>query len=192
MAGKELMTGKTLEDSLKAITNTIKSQMLEKTVNLIAWGAKSGGQFAELLEQNAEDIRRMQAISKEVRANVTMYVIFIGFAGCVGAPVLYALSSFLTETIGRLGTVATLPETFTSNTSFLRFSGVSISPEFLFVFSILAIFITTFFAGLILGSIASGSQRAGVKYIPFLMIVGYGTYFATKYFIEANFGVLIP
>lgn len=191
-AGKEMMTGKNLEESLLVIPQYIKSEVLEKTIKLIIWGARSGGKFAELLEQTAEDIRRRQGIVKEVRANVTMYVIFIGFAGCVGAPVLYALSTFLTTTIGKLGAVATLPETISTQVSFLQFSGLEISPDFLFFFSITAIFLTTFFAGLILGSIASGSEKAGIKYIPFLMIVGFGVFFLARAFIEASFGVLIP
>lgn len=191
-AGKEMTTGKSLEESLQIIPQHIKSLTLERSMKLIVWGAQSGGQFAELLEQNAEDIRRRQGITKEVRANVTMYIIFIGFAGCVGAPVLYGLSSFLTGTISRLGSVAKLPEDASSQVPFLRFSGLAISPDFLFFFSLAAIFITTFFASLIIGSIATGSEKGGIKYMPLLMISAFVIFFLTKAFIQTTFGSLLP
>jgi len=191
-AGKEMLTGKSMEESFMVIPKYIKSEILEKSIKLIIRGAKSGGEFAELLEQDAENIRRNQAITKEVRANVTMYIIFIGFAGCVGAPILYALSSFLTTTITKLGAAATLPETVSSQVSFLQFSGVEISQEFLFIFSIVAIFVTTFFSGLIIGSISSGSEKAGIKFVPFLMVAAFGIFFLTRIFIETSFGAMIP
>lgn len=190
-AGKDMLTGKSTEEALLQIPKHIKSDILERSIKLINRGVRSGGQFAELLEQNADDIRRKQAITKEVHANVTMYVIFIGFAGCIGAPGLYALSSFLTVTLGKLGASASLPETATSQFSLLQFTGVQIAPEFLFFFSLIAIFITTFFGGLIIGSISSGSEKAGVKFVPFLMVIGFAVFFAAQVFIEASFGSLI-
>lgn len=191
IAGKEMLTGKSLDESLMVIPKFIKSDILEKSIKLIIEGSKSGGQLAELLEQNAEDIRRKQGIAKEVRANVTMYVIFIGFAGCVGAPMLYALSGFLTSTISKLGEIATMPEEFASQTTFLQFSGLTITDEFLFYFSIIAIFITTFFAGLLIGSISTGSEKGGIKYTPILMLVAYAIFFAARIFIEVNFGTML-
>jgi len=190
-SGKEMLTGKSLEESLLFIPKYIKSDILDRSIKLIIRGTKSGGQFAELLEQNADDIRRKQAITKEVRANVTMYVIFIGFAGCVGAPVLYALASFLTITIGKLGSAASIPESMTTQVSFMQFSGIEISPEFLFLFSVIAIFITTFFGGLIIGSISTGSEKSGVKYSPILIAIGFAVFFAARMFIESSFSGLI-
>ncbi|MBL7160268.1 MAG: type II secretion system F family protein [Candidatus Aenigmarchaeota archaeon] len=191
-AGKEMITGKSLEESFMIIPRYIRSNILKRSMQLIISGTRSGGQFAELLEQNAEDIRRKQGITKEVRANVTMYVIFIGFAGCVGAPVLYALSTFLTVTISKLGSAATFTEEASSQVSFLQFSGIAVSPEFLFFFSLAAVLITTFFGGIIIGSIASGSEKAGAKYVPIFMIVGLLVFFAAQAFIQTSFGSLIP
>ncbi|MBI4021545.1 MAG: type II secretion system F family protein [Candidatus Aenigmarchaeota archaeon] len=191
-AGKEMMTGKGLDESLAVIPRYIKSDVLAKTMKLIVEGIRSGGQFAELLEQNAEDIRRNQAIKKEIKANITMYIIFIGFAGCVGAPVLYALSSFLIVTIGALGASAQLPETVAAQVPFGDFSGVAISADFLFLFSLAAIAITTFFSGLIIGTISTGKEKAGIKFIPIFMVVGLGVFFAARVFISGIFGTLIP
>ena len=64
----------------------IKSSDLERTIDLIIEGIRGGGQLVALLEENANDIRRRQAMKKEIKANTMMYAIFIAFAGCLGAP----------------------------------------------------------------------------------------------------------
>lgn len=191
-AGKEMMTGKSLEEAISLIPRYIKSDILEKTVKLIIEGGRSGGNLANLLEENAEDIRRTQVLQKEVRANVFMYIIFIGFAGAVAAPVLYSLSGFLINTISNIGSSVVIPETVFTKIPFLKFGGLDLDPGFLFFFSIAAIFITTFFGGILIGSIASGSEKAGVKYVPIFMIIAFAIYFASNSFIQGLFGVLIP
>ncbi len=190
--GKDIMTGASLDESLKKITGCIKSELLDRTINLIIEGTRSGGQFASLLEENANDIRRMQVIRKDVKANVMMYTIFIAFAGCIGAPVLYALSSFLISTIGELGAAITMPEASAGNMPFMKFGGLEISPEFLLLFSIVAILITTVSGSIIVGLIGTGRERAGIKYIPVFMVLGLVVFFLTKIMISSTFGVFAP
>ncbi|MEM7815877.1 MAG: type II secretion system F family protein [Candidatus Aenigmatarchaeota archaeon] len=191
-AGKEMMTGKSLQESMKEMTRTIKSDVLETTVNLVTKGIRAGGQLVSLFEETAIDIRRKEAIKKEVRANIMMYAIFIGFAGCIGAPVLYALSTFLVGTISKLGTSMAIPEDITSKVPLHMKFGLGISQEFLFIFSIIAIVITTFFGGLIIGLISSGKERDGVKYIPVLLVTALAIYFLTGFVINSMFGSLLP
>lgn len=191
---KETMTGVPLEKALKNMTKYIKSDMLKRTVDLIIEGIKSGGRFAELLEETANDIRRMQIIKKEMRANVMMYIIFIFFAGCIGAPVLYSLSSFLIVTISKLGSITSLTNVGISamKMPFVKFGSIKISSEFLFQFSIIAILITTGFGGLIIGLISTGREKSGIKYIPILMAIAIIVYFLTGMVIEGIFSSLIP
>ena len=191
MAGKEMMTGQPLEESLRHIHKYIRSEMLERTMKMIREGIVSGGHFASLLEENADDIRRIQAIEKEMRANILMYIVFITFAGAICAPVLYALSSFLIATIGSFGGMASMPETVMQDIPFLQFSGVEISQEFLFLFSMAAILITTVFSGLIIGLISMGKEKAGIKYIPIMVILALLVYFVMGGVIASMFGSLI-
>jgi len=187
-AGKDMLTGDSVEDALKGIPKHIKSKLLEKTVNLIVEGSRSGGQFATLLDENAEDIRRVQVLDKEVKANVMMYTIFIGFAGAIAAPLLYSLSSFLINTLGGISGGVEIPEETFSTIPFVQFGSVAIDPGFLFMFSIAAILITTFFGGILLGSISSGSEKAGIKYVPLFMIVAFTIFFIANIFISSLFG----
>lgn len=191
-AGKEAMTGKSLQESLGEIPKTIKSDVLDTTMNLVMKGIKAGGQLVALFEETALDIRRRDSIKKEVKANILMYGIFIGFAGCAGAPVLYALSSYLVSTIGQLGAVAQIPEDFQSRLPMMKFGEVQVDDGFLFLFSIAAIVITTVFGGLIIGIIDSGRERGGIKYIPLMLAAALGVFFAARVIISMMFGTLIP
>ncbi len=191
-AGKEMMTGRSLQESLTEVPKTIKSDTLDRTISLVIKGIKSGGQLVALFEETALDIRRRQAIKKEVKANILMYGIFIGFAGCAGAPVLYALSSYLVTTIGELGMVAEVPSEFQSRIPMMRFGEISVDPGFLFMFSLAAIIITTVFGGMIIGIIDSGKEKAGIKYIPIMMGAALAAFFLSGLLIQIMFGSLIP
>ncbi len=191
-AGKEMMTGKSLQEGLSTIPKTIKSNVLDNTISLIIRGVRSGGQLVALFEETAIDIRRKESIKKEVKANILMYGIFIGFAGCVGAPALYALSSYLVTTISRLGSVAQVPDEFQSRLPLMKFGQIDISGDFLFWFSIAAIVITTLFGGLIIGIIDSGKEKSGIKYMPIMMLIGLAVFFVGRIVVTTMFGSLIP
>lgn len=192
IAGKEEMMGTPLKDSLKYIYRDIKSETLERTIKMISEGIRSGGHFAALLEENANDIRRTQIIRKEMRANVLLYIIFIFFAGAICAPVLYSLSGFLIRSIGGFGNMVDIPDSSMSQVSFISFSGLDITPEFLFMFSLAAILITTVFSGFIIGLIGAGNEKAGIKYIPILVILSLLAFFLTGAGISTIFGSMVP
>jgi pilus assembly protein TadC len=191
-SGKEMMTGKPLQESLEEIPKSMKSEALETTISLIVRGIRSGGQLVSLFEETALDMRRKESIRKEVKANIIMYGIFIAFAGAIGAPVLYALSSFLVTTITNMGAVTQIPQDFATTLPIIRFGSINISPDFLFWFSIAAILITTVFGGFIMGIIDSGREKAGIKYIPILLILAMVIFFSARIMIAGIFGTLIP
>jgi flagellar protein FlaJ len=191
-AGKEIMTGTSLEDGLREIPKRIKSKDLERSIKLIIEGIRGGGQIVTLLEENAIDIRRRQAIRKEISANIMMYAIFIAFAGCLGAPGLYALSGYLTTTMAKLTPDVSMTEQGSGKVSFIKMSGGGVSPEFLFMFSIAAILITTVFGGLILGLINSGKEKDGLKFAPILAVIALSVFFAATFLVSTMFASMMP
>jgi len=191
-AGKEIMSGKSLDEGLKEIPKSIRSDDLKRTIDLIVQGIRGGGQIVSLLEENAIDIRRRQAIRKEIKANTLMYAIFIAFAGCLGAPGLYALSSYLTTMMGNLTPDMSMSSAISTKVSFMKMGGVKISEEFIFQFSLVAIIITTFFGGMILGLIGSGKEKDGLKFAPVLMIIALFVFFGAKFIINTLFGSMMP
>ncbi len=190
-SGKEILTGKSLNDGLNEIPKYIKSEILERAINLISEGSTSGGQLVSLLEENATDIRRKQAIKKEIKANIIMYGIFIVFAGVLAAPVLYALSLYLIRTLTSLGATSIATSEVMSRISFFR-GGVEISPDFIFGFSIVSIIVTTFFSGVIIGLIDTGKEKGGVKYIPVFMIIALLVFLLANYSISSMFSTFMP
>ncbi len=191
-AGKEIMTGASLEEGMKEIPKRIKSKDLGRTIKLIIEGIRGGGQIVTLLEENATDIRRRQAIRKEISANIMMYAIFIAFAGCLGAPGLYALSSYLTTTMSKLTPDMSMSDQISSKVSFIQISGANVSPEFLFQFSIAAILITTVFGGMILGLINSGKEKDGLKFAPILALIGLAVFFGASFLVSTMFSSMLP
>lgn len=189
--GKEMLTGKSFQDSLDELTKSIKSEVLERTVILLKKGTIAGGQLVSLFDETAKDMRRRETIRKEVKANILMYAIFIGFAGCVGAPLLYGLSSYLVSTIGQMGDVMQVPDEYASQTLLINF-GLDISSEFLMYFSVAAIIITTVFGGLLIGIIGAGKEKEGIKYIPILTTISLIIFYATRLAIGSIFSSIIP
>ncbi len=192
LAGKEIMSGKPLDEGLRDVPSTIKSADLKRTIELIIQGIRGGGQLVALLEENAMDIRRRQAIKKEIKANTMMYAIFIAFAGCLGAPGLYALSSYLTNTMSELGPDMSMSSEISSKVSFISLEGSTIDPQFLFQFSIAAILITTVFGGMILGLISSGKEKEGLKFAPVLSIVALLVFLGATFLINTMFATMLP
>ncbi len=191
-AGKEMMTGRSLQESLVEIPKSIKSDVLKTTMDLVVKGIKAGGQLVSLFEETAIDVRRRESINKEVKANILMYGIFIGFAGCVGAPVMYALSSYLVTTIGSLGSMAQVPPEYQSRLPMMSFGEMQIDDGFIFIFSIVAILITTVFGGLIIGIIDSGNERGGIKYIPLMSVAALSIFLIARVAVTVMFGSMIP
>jgi len=191
-AGKEIMSGKSLDEGLREIPAAIKSDDLKRSIDLIIQGIRGGGQIVALLEENAKDIRRRQAIEKEIKANTMMYAIFIAFAGCLGAPGLYALSSYLTTTMSELGPDISMSGEISSKVSFIQLKGAEISPDFLFQFCLAAILITTVFGGIILGLISTGREKEGLKYAPLLSIVAIFVFLGATFLINTMFATMLP
>lgn len=187
-AGKEMDTGRSVYDSLDVIKKSANSELLWRTIDLIKEGIKSGGSMASLLEETANNIRRISSIQKEVRANILMYAIFIVFASCIGAPILYALSIFLISTITSIGSKIVLPEDITSRFSFIKIGGVqTIDENFLLAFSLISISITSISSSILLGIINSGKASNGIKYMPIFMIIALVVFFFSKMFITNIF-----
>lgn len=183
---KRTISGEPLEESLKGMTDRIDSKILGRSVKLVIEGIRKGGELASLLEQTAEDIRHTKVLLKEVSAYVLMYVIFIFFAAAMAAPMLYAISTYLVETMGKIGGLlpgveAPVPKQLGT----LRLSRFQMSGEFLKNYSLLALTITSVFGGMIIGLIREGSEKAGIKFIPIFFALSIGIFFLAKMLVAS-------
>ncbi len=187
---KETLSGKELGESLKNIMKKIKSGLLERTINLLVEGISKGGNIADLLDNIAEDVRQAKTMRREIKAYVMMYSVFIFFAVCIGAPLLFAVSTFLVQTMTKF--TATGEEMFmNAQLPLIKFTGAGVSAKFLTNYSILSIVVSSIFGSLLIGLIQDGTEKAGLKYIPIVIMISLGVLFLSKLLLSKIFSGMV-
>ena len=175
---KATTAGEDLDKALLKFSRKYDSKVLRESISLIVAGIKAGGELAELLNKISLNIQETKLMKKEIAANVTTYVIFIGIATVVAAPILFALS---TELLGVVKTITSQLEvdTGTAGQGFfsINFSGDGISQQNFMTFAIMIIIISSFFSASIISTIKKGTIKEGLKTIPFFIVVGLLIYF---------------
>jgi len=191
---KETLSGRSFEESMRGITKRIKSNMFQKTVDLIVEGLAKGGSLTTLLDSIADDVRQAKLVKGEIKSFVIMYGIFIFFAAAIGAPLLYSVSTFMVQTLnnlgGNLGDVDAIT-TGSSALSLFKFEQSSITQEFLMQYSAAAIIVTSIFGSLIIGLIQDGTEKAGLRYIPVMMLVAFSVFFGSQALLGSVFASII-
>jgi len=187
--GKEVTMGKNIATALSDMVKHIRSERLSKTVELIVAGLVSGGELAALLEHTAKNLRRERLVDSRIRANVMMYVIFIFIAVCVGAPMLFGLSSFLVEVLTENIGAIDIPES-TSMSMPMSFTAVSISVNFVIMFAVTFLITSSVMGSFILGLISKGKEREGLRFMPILIAISLGMFFLVRFAIKSMLGGL--
>lgn len=184
--GKDIATGKNIEQALKEMAERINSEKIRKTLLVIISGIKAGGNVATLLEETAVHARERGFVEKRAASNVLMYVIFIFFALAVGAPVLFGLSAALVDIITHL--LATIPPLDSGNLQLpFTLTKITISTAFVTYFSLIFLVVTDILGSLVIGSVSRGEEKAGVKYIIPLCIVSLILFFVVKHILLSYF-----
>lgn len=183
---KIAMSGTGLDKALLTISENIKSKMLERTINLLIEGLRSGGEFATLLENIALDVKDLSILQKEVRASVTMYAIFILIAAVFGAPLLFGVSTYLITQISSITSQIDLPLAATASLPLsINLGPPPVSAEFLFYFAIAIVAMTSAFASIIMGLIMKGEEKEGVRYIPIFMVISIVVFLFTRMIMDS-------
>jgi len=188
LLGKRIAGGKSIESSMVELTKKVKSEKLEKTVELIISGIKSGGELAMLLSQTAQNLRNEEIVEAKIRAGVFMYFIFILVAAGFASPILFALSSFLAETITTQVSLISIPEGVATP---ITITESPIPLNFIINFIIIVLVTLNVFGSLTLGAIKKGEIKEGVKYMPILLLVSLGLFFLVRIIIKNVFGFFI-
>jgi len=193
LAASKAIAGESLEDALLSIGEKIKSRVVSRTFKLIVDGMRKGGELANLLEQTSEDMREIKLLKKEISAQVGMYAIFIFIATGLAAPLLFSLSSYLIQTMYSLGKIINIEgvESY-SSIAFLKLSIGNISPSFIQTYALLMMISSSIFGSLIIGILQSGKEKAGLKYIPILILLNILIFFLTQLFLGQVIGFIVP
>lgn len=193
--GKETMAGRDLIDAISRMSDHIRSDDLDRTIELIVHSLKSGGQLADLLDQSADDLREQQLIRKEISASVLMYVMFIFIAISIGAPLLFAMSSFLVELLTtNMDMIASeLPQDFENSGSMpISMEKGNIDISFIKNYAVVSLTLSSVFGSLIMGLILKGEEKEGIKFMLPVIIIALGLYFAGSYVLDYTIGGMMP
>ncbi|MCX8175144.1 MAG: type II secretion system F family protein [Candidatus Micrarchaeota archaeon] len=194
-AGKSSITGMPLDQVMMGMTERIRSSVFEKTITMIVEGLHSGGDMAELLEKTALDIRKFRAVRREVNSIILNYQLFIVAAITFGAPLLYGVSTFLVDIMilikSKIG--AGSQEAMAAlSTSVGIFKGrIAFTPEAVSLFAAAGIIITVFFGCIAIGIMSSGRRVDGLKYFPFLALIGLAILFGIRTALSALLGSML-
>ena len=197
IVSKRVMTGEELTEALRGLAHKYDSPRLKRTINVIVGQIESGGEVAEVLDRQIENLRKSNQIKQEMSANTLSYTIFIGAIVIVVSPLLFALAfNLLTVLINVADMIGTAGVSGGSGGGAapgglgggggggLSFDEIDVSPNNFRNFSVAAISIIAFFSSMILSIIQRGDIKGGIKYMPFFIAASMVTYFVFMSFLS--------
>ncbi len=185
-AGKRSITGMPLDQVMLGMRDNIKSDILEKTINLIVEGLHSGGDMAELLEKTSMDIRKFRSVKREVNSVIMSYELFIMAAITLGAPLLYGVATFLVDIMIKIrGKISAGDSAQLSGGSGIFKGKLLLTTDGVTLFAVVAIVITVLFGCMAVGVMGSGKRMEGLKYFPFLTFIALGILFGIRFGLDS-------
>lgn len=196
-AAKSTLTGTRLEDGLSGITERVDSDKLERSINLIIQGMRSGGELPSVLQGVARDMRAERNLKKQMGAETAGYAMFILFSIVIGAPLLLAISlQFITvfttlfEETG-MNELADKQAAFAATGNMMKISKLAITPSFFLKYAVGSLMVIAFFGSFIIGLIRTGKPISGIQNIPVLVIITISLFFLFNYILRGIFSNLI-
>jgi len=189
-ASKKVMTGYEIGKALTELADKYDSLMLRRTIDLMISEVESGGNVAELLDRLVDNLKETKALKDEMSASAIAYVIFISVIVIVISPLLFALSlhllilllGFISKISVATQRVPALPFVFSKS---------SINPDDFKTFSLVAIFVISFFSSLIVSIVEKGDMKGGVKYVPIYVFGSISMYFFFLKVLGIIFGNIV-
>ncbi len=160
IASTSMVYGKSFEDSMKSMAKSLHSELITRYTTLVVQASYAGGSVADLILKASEDMRSIIGIEREKEGNLSQYVMIFYFAQGIIFFIMVTLTTSLLPFVNSLG--PTSP--FGTN----KLIGVDFARGFFHL-----IMINSFFGGLIIGKIAEGDARHGLKHSAILMTAGY-------------------
>ena len=160
IASTSMVYGKSFEDSMKSMAKSLKSELVSRYTTLVVQASYAGGSVADLILKASEDMRSIIGIEREKEGNLAQYVMIFYFAQGIIFFIILTLTTSLLPFIDQLGPSSPFGVNKLANVDFAR--------GFFHL-----IMVNAFFGGLIIGKIAEGDARHGLKHAAILMIAGY-------------------
>jgi len=154
------------QDTIKRISNNVRSGMLDRIIKLFSTALKSGGRLAVLLDDLSRDIFETQGLKRDMVTKTKSYAMFVMFTIIFGAPLLLAISIRFLDMVSKFSGFASSGSEFGLGIS----AGEAlITPEFLHIFSIVFLIVTGLLASMLMGVIKEGDPKYGFRYSPIIV-----------------------
>ncbi len=180
LVSKRVMTGNEVADALVEFGMKYESPTLRRTMQLLIGEVESGGKIVQTIDRIISDMKKTEALKKEMSASTVTYMIFIGMLIAFICPVLFALSlQLFTLTSSFVGNIAGGTGGGGSGLSgaALSVATPTIGRDDFRLFSIFAIAVISVFSSIIIAIIEKGEVRSGLKYIPMFLVTSLTIYF---------------
>lgn len=187
---KSAFSGESLGNALDKLAKRFDSKIFSRTILLLKQATATGGELTDVLERTADDVRNTIIMKKEIAASLVMYEIFVLFASIVGTPFLFAVAGKLIEVFEKIS-----PQFLTNTSSggafgtfsMFKISGPIVTSADFFYFTIPTIFVTALISSFIISVIKTGTKNQGLKYFPFILVLGYIVYWMTSAALSSFF-----
>ncbi|MBR9678500.1 MAG: hypothetical protein GOU97_04390 [Nanoarchaeota archaeon] len=185
-SSKKALFGYSTEDALTELSRNSSSPLVRRAVKLIVEGVKGGSKMSALIEGIAEDVRQTKQLKDKMKASIGAYSILFMIASSFGAPLLFALSGFLVESMTTFQDVTSVPGMGMGSLT-IRSPGQSISAEHIQIISLASLLLNAVFTSLIIGELESEKAIRGVKYMIPLSALAITVFFIVKKLAQTMF-----
>jgi len=176
IVAKSTLTGKSIYEALTDFTEKYESDVLNRTINMILEGLRSGSRMGDLLNKISINIQEIRIMKKEMSASVTTYVIFITAAAIVIAPFLMGLSHELIVVIKKILSQFITGGDVSGSSFNINFDPNAISLHNFTVFAFTNLFFTSVISAMIISIISRGNIKDGLKSIPIYVVVSFSIF----------------
>jgi flagellar protein FlaJ len=161
IASTSMTFGKSFEESMKAMAQSLHSDLISRYTMLVVQASYSGGAVADLILKASEDMRSIISIEREKEGNLHQYVMIFYFAQAIIIFIVFTLTTSLLPFVQQLGAT----NMFGSKSDI---GTIDFARGFFHM-----IILNSIFGGLIIGKISEGEARYGLKHVVVLVAVGY-------------------
>ena len=156
----QIKLGIGLEDSLSIFAKETRSSMIKRSVNLISQAERAGGEVEKIIESVSSSVNQIETLKKERQASIATltvqgYIIFIIFIG-----IMLVLEYMILPLMGDI------PGVSGSEVGIEAVDVSSLSTPLLLI-----ILTQALFAGLVIGKLAYGKLKDGIKHSFILILI---------------------
>ncbi len=196
---RDMLSGVPMEAALLKMTNRIKSEKVARVIRLVIGGLKSGGRLPKVLQEISRDLQREQGLLKRMVGETGAQSGFILVGVILGAPLLFAVSlqfielfSLISEEV-HASDFETAHAGFSSSITFISMGGMSINTSEFFTYTVIILFILSFFGAIVIGLLRSGKvlTSGNITLVPVMVILSIGVFLLFKEVISVVFQGMI-